>query len=152
MIRSLCASVAVFCTLSLAAVLPAGASASANIQVRLEDPTSGLGATAMRIVLTPSTAPAGRMTFDITNTSRTQEHEMLLIRLPDNSDDPLPYDQGRQKVIENEVDKLGDSGDLRPGMSRAVTVTLAAGRYLVMCNEPGHYEGGMWAWLTVKPK
>ena len=38
---------------------------------------------------------------------------------------------------------------IAPGGSSWVTVTLAAGRYEIVCNLPGHYAAGMYAQLTV---
>jgi len=32
-----------------------------------------------------------------------------------------------------------------------LTVDLKAGKYLLICNVPGHYGAGMWAEFTVDP-
>ncbi len=42
------------------------------------------------------------------------------------------------------------SGDgIAPGASSGVTLTLAPGRYELVCNLPGHYAAGMYAQVTV---
>ena len=55
---------------------------------------------------------------------------------------------------ENRVDKdkAGDKGEvseLDPGKSDTLTVDLTPGKYLLICNVPGHYGAGMWTEFTV---
>lgn len=38
---------------------------------------------------------------------------------------------------------------LSPGKSERLTLTLAAGRYVVLCNMPGHYKEGQHAAFDV---
>src|SRR6266508_246166 len=40
-------------------------------------------------------------------------------------------------------------GDIAPGQTKVLTVTLAAGTYTAMCNLPGHYAAGMHFQFTV---
>jgi uncharacterized cupredoxin-like copper-binding protein len=40
-------------------------------------------------------------------------------------------------------------GDIAPGQTKVLTVTLAAGTYTTMCNLPGHYAAGMHFQFTV---
>ncbi len=40
-------------------------------------------------------------------------------------------------------------GDIAPGQTKVLTVTLAAGTYTAMCNPPGHYAAGMHFQFTV---
>jgi uncharacterized cupredoxin-like copper-binding protein len=40
-------------------------------------------------------------------------------------------------------------GDIAPGQTKVLTVTLAAGTYTTMCNLPGHYAAGMHFQVTV---
>jgi hypothetical protein len=44
---------------------------------------------------------------------------------------------------------LDEVENLLPGSRSSLTVNVGPGTYLVMCNLPGHYEAGMWAYLTV---
>ncbi|WP_245455931.1 sulfocyanin-like copper-binding protein [Mesorhizobium sp. M7A.F.Ca.US.008.03.1.1] len=41
--------------------------------------------------------------------------------------------------------------ELDPDKSGTLTVDLKAGKYLLICNVPGHYGAGMWAEFTVEP-
>ena len=40
-------------------------------------------------------------------------------------------------------------GDLEPGKSGTLPLTLQPGHYVLFCNQPGHFAGGMYAELTV---
>jgi uncharacterized cupredoxin-like copper-binding protein len=49
----------------------------------------------------------------------------------------------------DESAKIGEIGGVPPGRTRRTTLTLKSGRYLVICNVPGHYQLGMRAELVV---
>lgn len=93
---------------------------------------------------------AGMVTFDITNWSKSVLHEVLIVPV-DNPEAPLPYDFGQASVPEEQVNVLGDTGNLQPNASKDLEVTLAPGAYLLICNVPGHYAAGMVAPLNVVP-
>ena len=38
---------------------------------------------------------------------------------------------------------------MQPGATKALTLDLKPGTYLLVCNLPGHYAAGMWTVLTV---
>ena len=44
---------------------------------------------------------------------------------------------------------IKELGDLEPGKSGALTMTLKPGHYVLFCNEPGHFKAGMYAELVV---
>ena len=43
----------------------------------------------------------------------------------------------------------GEIGETEPGATGTLTVTLPAGRYVMLCNVPAHYKAGMYGTLTV---
>lgn len=91
---------------------------------------------------------AGPVTFNVINWSRSVVHEMAVIAV----DDPaaaLPYDYNRQVVVEDQVNMLGETEELAPNASEALTLDLPAGNYLLICNIPGHYGSGMQMSFTV---
>jgi uncharacterized cupredoxin-like copper-binding protein len=45
---------------------------------------------------------------------------------------------------------VSETGNIRPGATKTVTITLAKGRYALICNLPGHFAAGMNAGLTVR--
>ena len=102
----------------------------------------------MRIQLDHDTVPAGSVTFAVTNAARATEHEMLVIK-----DTPahasLPINTAGNRVLEQRVAKIGEVSELRPGAQHTKRFTLKPGRYLLICNVPGHYTMGMTAMLTV---
>jgi uncharacterized cupredoxin-like copper-binding protein len=128
--------------------VPIISAAATPVEVILRDPSSGSGIVGMEMAAQPAQVPAGAVTFHASNESRTLAHEMLLVKVPD-FNIKLPYNAKTSEVIEPRIHKLGEIPDLRPGASGALTVTLAPGNYLLLCNQPGHYKGGMWTRFTV---
>src|SRR5262249_5750529 len=91
---------------------------------------------------------SGPVTFEVSNLSQDQGHEMPVIKF-DSAESPLPYDNNQEKVIEEKTQDLGEVSDLDPGKSGTLPLDLAPGRYILLCNEPGHFMHGMQASLTV---
>jgi uncharacterized cupredoxin-like copper-binding protein len=50
----------------------------------------------------------------------------------------LPIKNGRA----DEAGNIGETGDLKAGASKSVTLKLPAGHYALICNLPGHYLAG----------
>jgi uncharacterized cupredoxin-like copper-binding protein len=94
--------------------------------------------TEMRITVSRTRVPAGKVTFVVRNTG-TVEHELLVI--------PWPK-AGKLSIAHFRADEgasLGEVSELKPGKTGRVTVELAPGRYLLICNLSGHYQLGMQA-------
>ncbi|MCX7255955.1 MAG: sulfocyanin-like copper-binding protein [Polaromonas sp.] len=111
------------------------------------------GATPMAPVgirLSSEKVPAGKLTFEVSNTSTQMPHEMVISSIKD-SQTPLPYDKDGNKVDEDAAGHLGEVAELEPGKKGSLTLTLKPGRYILYCNIPGHYARGMWTLLTVTP-
>jgi len=66
---------------------------------------------------------AGAIHFDVTNWSQSLLHELIVIQV-DNPEAALPYDYAKAKVAEDQVKVLAESGDLQPGASYALDLTL----------------------------
>jgi uncharacterized cupredoxin-like copper-binding protein len=127
------------------------ASAMQNeIRVELLDPSAGISMKGMAIDARPSTIHSGKVTFNVVNRSRTLTHELVLVRL-DYTNRQLPYDQSAAEVNEEAITRIGEVSDLPPGGHGSLTATVPPGRYLLICNEPGHYSAGMHVALTVEP-
>lgn len=114
----------------------------------------GIGGTApkeaatMGLKLSTTTAKAGKVTFNVVNTSKDTVHEMVVLRYKDG--EKLPYSPNDMKLNEDAAGHLGEVSELEPGKSGSVTLGLKPGKYLVACNIPGHYMNGMWEVVTVK--
>lgn len=116
-----------------------------------------------------ATVKAGPITFFVSNTD-VQKHEMLVVPFPDaptsQSDvkaatqsvaaGPLEqvmsrmvYDTSVLRLDEDALGSLGEVADIEGGQSGEVTLDLAPGTYLLLCNLPVHFQAGMWTKLTV---
>lgn len=148
-----CKHVTLAATLTGALMLIGGvahaATAAQTVTALLEDSSTGPSVSRMEIVLDRHTVKAGEVTLKAINRSKTLVHEVLVLHDPGKK--PLPYDTKNAEVNEQKIRSLGEVGDLPPGHSGTLSLVLAPGRYLLFCNEPGHYADGMKTTLTVTP-
>lgn len=91
-----------------------------------------------------SEVPAGKVRFVAKNVGQ-MEHELIVLKteLPA---DQLPYNEQEQKAEEEQAGQvLGEiePDELPPGKSAEMTLDLAAGHYVLLCNLPQHYKNGM---------
>jgi uncharacterized cupredoxin-like copper-binding protein len=105
---------------------------------------------AMGISTDSPTVKAGKITFNVENDSDSLVHEMLVVKVA-GFDDSLPYDENANKIIEDRVADFGEVSELEPHQSGVLTVNLKPGKYLLICNIPGHYKANMYAELLVTP-
>ena len=90
-----------------------------------------------------TTIPAGKVTFTVKN-GGTMVHEFVVLK----TDTP----GAKLKVANGTADEtgnIGETGDMPAGSTKTLTLNLKAGHYVVLCNLPGHYQGGMWKDMTV---
>jgi uncharacterized cupredoxin-like copper-binding protein len=102
-----------------------------------------------KIEVSSATAAPGPVTFHVTNAG-AQTHEFVVIRT-DTAPDALPTDDSGAEVDEDAsgLTVVDEVEDLAPGASEDLTVTLDAGKYVLICNVPGHYQLGMHTEFTV---
>ena len=102
-----------------------------------------------------TTVPHGTMSFVVTNAGAVK-HEMVILPMTDSQVAGARPFGGDAKV--DETGSLGEASNsggvgagegIAPGASSRVTVTLAPGRYELVCNLMGHYVSGMYRQLTV---
>jgi len=116
----------------------------------------GWGGGMMRVLTSRAQVPAGTVSFRVINTG-SLVHELVVI--------PLTSGQGvgeRAVGADGRVDETGSVGEasktcgagagdgINPGAIGWVTLTLAPGNYELVCNLPGHYGAGMYAFLAVR--
>jgi uncharacterized cupredoxin-like copper-binding protein len=111
-------------------------------------PNLDLSKATMGMRLSPSSAPAGEVTFTVKNSSKDTIHEMIVMYRQDPSN-LLPFIENENRVDEDKAGDKGEVSELNPGQSGSLTVTLAPGKYVLVCNVPGHYGAGMWAEFEV---
>lgn len=124
--------------------------ATTTTSLHATNPSSTVDVTEHDFVLTSATGnvAAGKVVFDITNNGPSS-HELLAFRT-DLPEDQLPLGpDGR--INEDALPKpLDTTTDLSAGTQRSLTVTLAPGRYVLVCNLLNHYKLGMHTVLVVK--
>ncbi len=125
-----------------------GAAMTMATDLAYASPPPDLSAATMGIRALPATAKAGVVTFKVTNSSTDTIHEMLVIALADPTK-PLPYVAADSRVDEEAAGDKGEVSELDPGASGSLTLSLAPGHYLLICNVAGHFAAGMWATFEV---
>jgi uncharacterized cupredoxin-like copper-binding protein len=80
-------------------------------------------------------------------------HELVLLKT-DQSPGSLPTlsngEVDEEGLEAKGVESPGEIEDVGPGQTKSATLKLTPGRYVMICNLPGHYKQGMYGTLTVK--
>jgi uncharacterized cupredoxin-like copper-binding protein len=100
------------------------------------------------ISLDEESVPAGEVTFKIANEGEL-EHEFEVVKT-DVAEGDLPVEEGQADVEAEGGEEVDEVEDLASGAEQDLTVDLEAGKYLLICNLPGHYEQGMVTTFTVE--
>jgi uncharacterized cupredoxin-like copper-binding protein len=129
--------------IALATTILAGCSSGAATP---KSATVNATLTDMKISLDKTSVPAGEITFVVKNAGAI-EHELVVIKT-DVAQDKLAPDADEAGKMD-EDGNVGETGDMNAGTSKTFTITLAAGHYVLMCNEVGHYGLGMHMAFTV---
>ena len=94
--------------------------------------------------VTPSLkrVPAGSVTFVVTNTGKVG-HELVVIKT-NKAPKALPMNgsQASETGAKGEV-------EVKSGQTKRLTLKLKAGKYVLICNLPGHYKAGQTAAFQV---
>jgi hypothetical protein len=101
-------------------------------------------------VITAGAQRAGKTTFTISNNGSVP-HELLVFK---SSRDPAAYPtDAAGNIIEDGagVDLVSDGDNIDPGGSQVRQIDLVPGKYLFVCNIPGHFKQGMYAVVFVTP-
>ena len=98
-----------------------------------------------KVVATPASATAGPVTFAVKNAGTTI-HEFVVVKT-DLMADALPVDD--DKIDESALTPVDEIEDIAAGSEESLSVDLAAGHYVLLCNIETHYEQGMHADFTV---
>jgi uncharacterized cupredoxin-like copper-binding protein len=114
------------------AAASSSASAGGSIAVQLSE---------WKVVPTPATAPAGSVTFAVTNAG-TMIHEFVVVQTDLKADALAVVDN---KIDESVLTPVDEIEDIAVAATPSITVDLAAGHYVLLCNIETHYEQGMRA-------
>jgi uncharacterized cupredoxin-like copper-binding protein len=107
------------------------------------------------VVPAADSAPAGAVTFHITNDGPADVHEFVVLKT-DLDPAALPVDADGVVTEEGEgIEVIGEVEDVPVGETEDLTVTLEAGNYILLCNiwsedeSEAHYQMGMRTPFTV---
>ena len=92
-----------------------------------------------------TSAPAGEVKFNVEN-SGTVSHEMVIARSDDAGN--LPVEEA--KVVEDQVDIVGEVEEFPAGETESGSFKLEPGNYVLFCNIAAHYQQGMYVAFTVE--
>jgi uncharacterized cupredoxin-like copper-binding protein len=142
--------------LVLAACTGGGGSPSPGAEGEGEGDETTVGITLQEWAVVPDaeSAPAGEVTFSVTNDGPEDVHEFVVVRT-DLAFSELPVDENGVVDEEGEgIEVLGEIEDLPVGETEELSLTLEAGSYALICNiwsedeAEAHYAMGMRAPFT----
>ena len=143
LVVALCVTQALAATIVKVELSDQGAATQMATGMTYGTPGLDISKATMGIKTSTATAPAGIVTFQVTNTSKDTVHEMIVMYLTDPTK-PLPYIDKDSKVDEDKAGDKGEVSELDPGKSGTLTVVLKPGKYILICNVAGHFAAGMW--------
>lgn len=86
---------------------------------------------------------AGKVTFVVRNAGKIP-HEFVVLRTATPAS-KLPV----KGVKAQEPGRIAKIAEFKAGVTKTLTLTLARGHYVLLCNLPGHYRAGQFADFTV---
>lgn len=105
----------------------------------------------LSISLDKTSVAAGSVTFEVHNEGPST-HEFVVFKT-DLDPDKLPTTtENGAEIVDEEgqgVTHVDEIEDIESGTTQTLKVDLQAGSYVLICNLPGHYQGGMHVGLTV---
>jgi len=111
-----------------AAASPVGASSAKTlVTVRLKE---------FKVIPAPVSAKRGVVVFSVRNTGKVA-HELVVLKTKV-APGKLRVKRGRAIL----VGRVGGVGPMKPRASRMLMLTLTAGKHVLLCNLPGHYQAG----------
>lgn len=110
-------------------------SAATTVRVQLKE---------WKVVPSVASVRSGTVTFVVRNVGNLS-HDFVVLRT-NLAPGKLPVAKARAK----EVGRVGKTQVFRPGLTRRLTLTLRPGKYVLICNVPGHYQAGMFVGFRVR--
>jgi len=120
--------------------------ADSTVKVGLWDKSDG----SQGINLSAAEVKAGKVTFEVTNLSKNKEHEFMILKT-DMTTKQFPMNSTKSRVDEDKIPAMHEFGDVEEGETKSWSTELTPGRYVLFCNEPGHFPAGMHTTMMVTP-
>ena len=125
-----------------AATIPSSGAAGNTVAVTLGEN----GPNDMYLNPSQASAPAGDVTFVVTNEGQ-KEHEFVVLKTDTQAADfPIVKFEGEPNRMDEDasgIEAMGEIASLPAGSTDKVTAKLDAGHYVLLCNLKGHYPAGM---------
>jgi uncharacterized cupredoxin-like copper-binding protein len=102
-----------------------------------------VGLNEFNILPAKQAAPAGKVTFVLKNSGKVT-HEFVVVKSSKPAGNLLKGSEA------DEAGAAGEVGELKPGQTKKLSLTLKKGHYALLCNLPGHYKGGQFADFYVR--
>lgn len=128
---------------------PATATGTAEAELSVDPDAPVVNVDLGEFFVTPDVAEieAGEVTFSATNVGAVP-HELVVIKT-DTPVDQLPVENG--KVNEDAAgEEIGEIEEFDVGLTLAASYDLEPGKYALICNIAGHYQGGVFTEFTVE--
>jgi uncharacterized cupredoxin-like copper-binding protein len=106
--------------------------------------TATVASTEFKFSASAIDARAGKLTLTLNNAGAT-EHELVLLK---SSAAPGSLNVASSGRV-SESASVGEISEIKSGVSKSTTFDLKPGRYIYVCNIPGHYAQGMHGLLVV---
>jgi uncharacterized cupredoxin-like copper-binding protein len=133
------------------AAIPAFCAVAASAEAVTIAVTLGDGpAHKMAMTLSADRVRTGAVEFEVRNASSEATHEFLVLPWP-GALTALPYDAIADQADEDRLKGLQGLDDMKPGLEAKLRLILRPGKYVLFCNQPGHYKGGMVRRFIVTP-
>ena len=141
---------------------PAQSTSAATIAAPAASPVASTAAASAPVAAGPTvdltewkvtvggTINSGKTDLTITNTG-VAPHELLIFK-SDRAPSAYPTDAaGNIKEEGAGVTLVSDGDNIDPAGTQTRSIDLAPGKYLFVCNIPGHFKQGMFTVVTVAP-
>lgn len=112
--------------------------------LREDAATVGVQLKEFKVIPSVRRTRAGRVVFVVRNVGSVP-HNLVVLRT-DRAPDKLPM----AGSVAKEVGRQGKTPVFGPGKSRRLALDLRPGKYVLICNVPGHYKAGMFVGFTVR--
>ncbi|MGZ8687772.1 MAG: cupredoxin domain-containing protein [Gaiellaceae bacterium] len=111
------------------------ASSATTVKVSLKE---------FKVLPSTKTVKAGKVTFSVKNVGKV-DHQLVVVKT-----NVAPGKLAVKNGKASEKGKVGGVAELKPGKSGKVTLKLAKGKYVLLCNVTAHYQAGQYTGFTVK--
>lgn len=94
---------------------------------------------------------AGSVTMSTPNVGKV-EHELVLFKSDaDPASLPVSGNEVDEEAFEEQgAEEVGEIDDVQPGQTKKKSFDLTAGKYVMICNLPAHYQQGMYGSVTAE--